>query len=145
MTLATVRAHVWRGGGDVMLHYKANGRREITSKRPITPVIHPGTPQKSRENTPQKAREQPLPPPPALPANVQAQLASREQHIPPPANSPSHVRAPSFGSHSHRSQKSAGSNDFNPPRTSTSRYSEDQRRPPTSGSGGVRKPDGNWI
>ncbi|KAH6615172.1 hypothetical protein C7974DRAFT_466206 [Boeremia exigua] len=29
MTLASMRAHVWRGGGDVVLHYKANGRREI--------------------------------------------------------------------------------------------------------------------
>jgi WD repeat-containing protein 48 len=29
MTLASIRAHVWRGGGDVVLHYKANGRKEI--------------------------------------------------------------------------------------------------------------------
>jgi WD repeat-containing protein 48 len=29
MTLASMRAHVWRGGGDVVLHYKANGRKEI--------------------------------------------------------------------------------------------------------------------
>jgi WD repeat-containing protein 48 len=29
MTLASLRAHVWRGGGDVLLHYKANGRKEI--------------------------------------------------------------------------------------------------------------------
>lgn len=29
MTLATVRTHVWRGGGDVLLYYKANGRKEI--------------------------------------------------------------------------------------------------------------------
>lgn len=29
MTLATIRAHVWRGGGDVMLYYKANGRKKI--------------------------------------------------------------------------------------------------------------------
>lgn len=29
MTLATIRAHVWRGGGDVCLYYKANGRKEI--------------------------------------------------------------------------------------------------------------------
>ena len=29
MTLASMRAHVWRGGGDVLLHYKANGRKEI--------------------------------------------------------------------------------------------------------------------
>ncbi|PNS18473.1 UBP9-binding protein bun107 [Sphaceloma murrayae] len=29
MTLATIRAHIWRGGGDVSLYYKANGRRKI--------------------------------------------------------------------------------------------------------------------
>jgi WD repeat-containing protein 48 len=29
MTLASIRAHVWRGGGDVLLLYKANGRKEI--------------------------------------------------------------------------------------------------------------------
>ncbi|GAB1313383.1 hypothetical protein MFIFM68171_03593 [Madurella fahalii] len=29
MTLATLRTHVWRGGNDIILHYKANGRKEI--------------------------------------------------------------------------------------------------------------------
>jgi WD repeat-containing protein 48 len=29
MTLATVRSSMWRGGGDVLLYYKANGRKEI--------------------------------------------------------------------------------------------------------------------
>jgi len=29
MTLASIRAHIWRGGGAVLLHYKANGRKEI--------------------------------------------------------------------------------------------------------------------
>ncbi|KAL6703263.1 hypothetical protein ACN47E_010051 [Coniothyrium glycines] len=29
MTLASIRAHIWRGGGDVLLYYKANGRKEI--------------------------------------------------------------------------------------------------------------------
>lgn len=29
MTLASIRAHVWRGGGDVLLYYKANGKKEI--------------------------------------------------------------------------------------------------------------------
>lgn len=29
MTLATIRAHVWRGGGDILLYYKANGKKEI--------------------------------------------------------------------------------------------------------------------
>ena len=39
MTLASMRAHVWRGGGDVLLHYKANGRKEI---KPMPQ--HPGLP-----------------------------------------------------------------------------------------------------
>lgn len=34
MTLATLRTHVWRGGNDIVLHYKANGRKEI----PIPPA-----------------------------------------------------------------------------------------------------------
>lgn len=29
MTLATLRAHVWKGGTDVVLYYRANGRREL--------------------------------------------------------------------------------------------------------------------
>jgi WD repeat-containing protein 48 len=39
MTLASMRAHVWRGGGDVILHYKANGRKEIKQL-----PQHPGLP-----------------------------------------------------------------------------------------------------
>lgn len=29
MSLATLRAHVWKGGNDIVLHYKANGRKKI--------------------------------------------------------------------------------------------------------------------
>jgi WD repeat-containing protein 48 len=36
MTLATLRTHVWRGGNDIILHYKANGRKEI--RMPPPPV-----------------------------------------------------------------------------------------------------------
>lgn len=39
MTLASMRAHVWRGGGDVILHYKANGKKAI---KPLPQ--HPGLP-----------------------------------------------------------------------------------------------------
>lgn len=39
MTLASMRAHIWRGGGDVILHYKANGKKEL---RPFPQ--HPGLP-----------------------------------------------------------------------------------------------------
>ncbi|MCJ1420427.1 hypothetical protein MMC32_006784 [Xylographa parallela] len=34
MTLATIRAHVWKTGGDVILYYRSNGRRpDLESKR----------------------------------------------------------------------------------------------------------------
>jgi WD repeat-containing protein 48 len=42
MTLATIRAHVWRGGGDVILHYKANGQKEIA---PLPPTLVPDSSQ----------------------------------------------------------------------------------------------------
>lgn len=29
MSLATLRTHVWKGGSDIVLHYKANGRKEM--------------------------------------------------------------------------------------------------------------------
>ncbi|KAK5988658.1 UBP9-binding protein [Cladobotryum mycophilum] len=29
MTLATLRTHVWKGGSDIVLHYKSNGRKEL--------------------------------------------------------------------------------------------------------------------
>lgn len=31
MSLATLRAHVWKGGADVLLYYKSNGRKPIKS------------------------------------------------------------------------------------------------------------------
>ena len=33
MTLATLRAHVWKTGGDVLLLYKSNGRKPELEKR----------------------------------------------------------------------------------------------------------------
>ena len=33
-TLATLRAHVWRTGGDVVLYYKSNGRKELRLPHP---------------------------------------------------------------------------------------------------------------
>lgn len=47
MSLATLRAYVWKGGNDVVLYYKANGRKEIpkvpakqkiSSEAEVTPV-----------------------------------------------------------------------------------------------------------
>ena len=34
MSLATLRAHIWKGGNDIVLHYKANGRKEIPMPPP---------------------------------------------------------------------------------------------------------------
>ncbi|KXJ86706.1 hypothetical protein Micbo1qcDRAFT_152686 [Microdochium bolleyi] len=34
MSLATMRAHIWKGGNDVVLHYKANGRKELPKELP---------------------------------------------------------------------------------------------------------------
>ena len=40
MTLATLRAHVWKGGADVMLYYKSNGRKnlELHQEKSAEPV-----------------------------------------------------------------------------------------------------------
>ncbi len=38
MTLATLRAHIWKGGNDVILYYKANGKKEIPFPPPPPPV-----------------------------------------------------------------------------------------------------------
>lgn len=32
MTLATLRAHVWKGGNDVLLYYKSNGKKSFEVK-----------------------------------------------------------------------------------------------------------------
>lgn len=37
MSLATLRAHVWKGGNDIVLYYKANGRKEIRIPPPPAP------------------------------------------------------------------------------------------------------------
>lgn len=29
-----MRAHIWKGGNDVVLHYKANGRKELPKELP---------------------------------------------------------------------------------------------------------------
>jgi len=49
MTLATIRSHLWRGGGDINLYYKANGKKEIkqvpqSSTIPVTPKAQPEAP-----------------------------------------------------------------------------------------------------
>lgn len=47
MSLATLRAHIWKGGSDIMLYYKANGRKEI----PIPPPQTPPAPGNSTEHS----------------------------------------------------------------------------------------------
>ncbi|TDZ25296.1 WD repeat-containing protein 48 [Colletotrichum orbiculare MAFF 240422] len=42
MTLATLRTHVWKGGNDVLLYYKANGRKEIANPPPQPPAAPDG-------------------------------------------------------------------------------------------------------
>lgn len=44
MSLATIRTHVWKSGNDVVLYYKANGRKEIKPPRPATSMIPADTP-----------------------------------------------------------------------------------------------------
>lgn len=46
MSLATLRAHVWKGGNDIVLYYKANGRKEIRfpPPAPLTPEEPPALP-----------------------------------------------------------------------------------------------------
>lgn len=39
MTLATMRQHLWRGGGDIILYYKSNGKKEILHAPSSTPPI----------------------------------------------------------------------------------------------------------
>ncbi|GAB7343174.1 hypothetical protein MBLNU457_1244t1 [Dothideomycetes sp. NU457] len=37
MTLATMRTQVWRSGGDIVLYYKANGKKQILHAAPVQP------------------------------------------------------------------------------------------------------------
>jgi WD repeat-containing protein 48 len=39
MSLATLRTHVWKGGSDIVLHYKSNGRKEIRPFKPPAPEL----------------------------------------------------------------------------------------------------------
>lgn len=52
MTLATLRAHVWKGGADVMLYYKSNGRKPIKWEQAAAVTE---TPETENEAKPQEA------------------------------------------------------------------------------------------
>jgi WD repeat-containing protein 48 len=43
MSLATLRAHVWKGGADVMLYYKSNGRKPIRYEKKTESLTETGT------------------------------------------------------------------------------------------------------
>lgn len=42
MTLATLRAYIWKGGNDVVLHYKGNGKKELPQSAPEPPAESDG-------------------------------------------------------------------------------------------------------
>jgi WD repeat-containing protein 48 len=44
MSLATLRAHVWKGGADVMLYYKSNGRKPIKYEKKLESLTGISTP-----------------------------------------------------------------------------------------------------
>ena len=39
MTLATLRAHVWKSGTDVLLYYKSNGKKKIPGEKTPEQVL----------------------------------------------------------------------------------------------------------
>ena len=39
MTLATLRAHVWKSGTDVLLYYKSNGKKKILGEKTPEQVL----------------------------------------------------------------------------------------------------------
>ncbi|KAK8006215.1 hypothetical protein PG991_012512 [Apiospora marii] len=51
MSLATLRAHIWKGGSDVVLYYKANGRKELptTTETALEQPQQPQEPSQEQE------------------------------------------------------------------------------------------------
>jgi len=68
MTLATIRSSMWRGGGDVLLYYKANGRKEIKHASASAPAAPDSTSQQPAPPA-QESQQQTSNPPfsPSLP------------------------------------------------------------------------------
>ncbi|EAA26970.3 hypothetical protein GE21DRAFT_3416 [Neurospora crassa] len=50
MSLATLRAHVWKGGNDIVLHYKANGKKEILFPSVPSPNVTDGSQRQSQDS-----------------------------------------------------------------------------------------------
>jgi WD repeat-containing protein 48 len=73
MTLATIRSSMWRGGGDVLLYYKSNGRKEIKH----TPAVSsPLSPHPAPGQETQQASNLPFSPPPQAHPQEEAKVAS---------------------------------------------------------------------
>lgn len=51
MSLATLRAHVWKGGNDIVLHYKANGKKEILFPTAPSPSVTDGGQRQSQDTS----------------------------------------------------------------------------------------------
>lgn len=56
MTLATIRTHIWRASGDIVLFYKANGKKEIKAPRDTDiheagSNLHPGSAANGDDNS----------------------------------------------------------------------------------------------
>lgn len=47
-SLAALRTHLWKGGSDIVLHYKTNGRRELRPFPP-SPVLKPAEEEEAQE------------------------------------------------------------------------------------------------
>lgn len=58
MSLATLRARVWRGGADVVLHYRSNGKKEL-KLRPPPPPVEPAKEENKDEEEQEKLASKP--------------------------------------------------------------------------------------
>ena len=67
MTLATIRSSMWRGGGDVLLYYKANGRKEIKHASASAPAVPDPTSQQAIPATQESQQTSNPPFSPSLP------------------------------------------------------------------------------
>ena len=83
MTLATIRSSMWRGGGDVLLYYKSNGRKEIKHTpavtSPLSPQPAPG--QETQQQQQQQAPNLPFSPPPPQAQQQQQQQPQEEAKV----------------------------------------------------------------
>jgi hypothetical protein len=75
MTLATIRSSMWRGGGDVLLYYKSNGRKEIKHAPTVaSPLSRHGVPGQEAQQHQQTSNL-----PFSLPPQAQQQQQQQQQ------------------------------------------------------------------